>query len=547
MFRIETNENSIKTGYREKSEKIVLEINLLQATLIHRDIQQVKAITSLANGKGEHVLNDLLTFKMTCNSTELEGWELMPNCRWILGGTTIHLATNWHIESLVHFLGLRQDDPKFCQNLINLTSEYDYTPLHVAAVQDNTVVTRFLIDKKAKTGAQNDKKQTALHLAAHSGSINNVITLMYDGHAHLMDKDYKEDTPLHLAKTSKILNILLSKIKAQELVSIEESYEKSFFNWILLEHPNSMKNYLDVMLTSQSDQHLIFDFSIFHHGTHKEQNYLDKHVALIKHRCPEMLRHPIMALFAYTKWHPHKIVYYINFAIFLAFLVTFTYHGFITIDLIQCELKKSKDNCGELRWIPNPDQKECQAKLKLELEVTRYISWGLLGVLIVWELSQFISKVVEKEIIEYFSLQNVTEVCMYILATWFFVIEFKELDDPKKNEYQLSILGWALFLAWIDMTMFLGRFDLFGKNIYSTWRIVKNVFWPIVVYIPTIMAFGTAFNCFLSHNPVFEGSVASIIKVLTMVLGEYDFEDNFLYDKVKENGDKYISVQVTQS
>jgi ankyrin repeat protein len=196
-------------------------------------VQQVKAITSLANGKGEDVLNDLLTFKMTYNSEVLDGWELMPNCRWILGGTTIHLATNWHIESLVHFLGLRQDDPKFCQKLINLTSEYGYTSLHVAAVQDNTVATRFLIDKKAKTGAQNDKKQTALHLAAHSGSINNVITLMYDGHAHLMDQDDKKDTPLHLAKTSKILNILLSKVKAQELVSIEESYEKSFFNWIL--------------------------------------------------------------------------------------------------------------------------------------------------------------------------------------------------------------------------------------------------------------------------------------------------------------------------
>ena len=542
MFRIDT-----ETGYREKSEKIDMEINLLQATVIHRDIQQVKAITSLAIGKGEGVLNKLLTSKMTCESTKLEGWELMPNCRWILGATTIHLATNWHIDSLVHFLGLRQEDSKFHRDLIKLTSKHHYTPLHVAAIQDNAVVTRFLILKKAQIEAVNDKNQTALHLAAQSGSINNVITLMYDGYAHIMDQDYKKDTPLHLAKTSKILNMLLSKIRAQELVWIEESYEESFFQWLLLEHPNSMKNYLDVMLTSQSDQHLIFDFSIFHHGTNKKQNYLDKHVALINHRCPEMLRHPVMALFAYTKWHPHKIVYYINFAIFLAFLFTFTWHGFITIDLIQCELKKCKGNSCELTWELNSDREECQAKLKPGLEVPRYINWGLLSALMVWELLQFFSKVVEEEILEYFSLQNVTEVCMYILATCFFVIEFKELDDSKKNEYQLSILGWALFLAWIDMTMFLGRFDLFGKNIYSTWRIVKNVFWPIVVYIPTIMAFGTAFNCFLSHNPVFEGSVASIIKVLTMVLGEFDFEDNFLYDNVKENGDKYISAQVHNS
>ena len=65
------------------------------------------------------------------------------------------------------------------------------------------------------------------------------------------------------------------------------------------------------------------------------------------------------------------------------------------------------------------------------------------------------------------------------------------------------------------------------------------------------MAFATGFHCFLSYNPVFEGSVSSVIKVLTMVLGEYDFEDNFLYDNVKGNSASpkqgYISVQVTMS
>ena len=227
MFKKETNKNSGKTYKIEKSEKIDMEINLLQATLIHRDIQQVKAITSLANEKGKDILNHLLTSKITCNSTEFEDWTFKPNCRWILEGTTIHLAANWHIESLVHFLGLRPNDPKFCQKLINLTSKYSYTPLHVAAVQENTLVTRYLIHKKAKTGAQNDKERTALHLAVKTGSINNVITLIYDGLACLIDQDYKGETPLHLAKTSKILNVLLSKIKAQELVSIEKSYEKS--------------------------------------------------------------------------------------------------------------------------------------------------------------------------------------------------------------------------------------------------------------------------------------------------------------------------------
>ena len=311
-----------------------------------------------------------------------------------------------------------------------------------------------------------------------------------------------------------------------------------------------MKNYLDVMLTSQNtlhsqnDLHLIVDFSIFNHGTKEKQNYLDKHLALIKNGCPEMLRHPVMALCAYTKWAPHKMVYYINFVIFLAFLVVFTYHGYITIDLIQCELTKSNDT-----WIENPKQKECQDELLMDSVVTRYISCCLLGTLILWEFAQFISKILENEIREYFSVQNITEGFMYALCSYFFVIDFidfKETTKSKQNEYQSSVLGWALFLAWTDLTIFLGRFNLFGGNIYTTWRVAKNVFWPVMVYIPSIMAFSTAFHCFLSHNPVFEGSVSSVFKVLTMVLGEYDFEDNFLYDQVKVTNDGYISVQVTR-
>ena len=549
MFRKENIEEESSLHYGEKSEYISMEINLLQVVLIHRDIQHVKVITTLAKEKGMKTIKDLLAFKIRCQFEEPEGWELMCNCRWLLGATTIHLATNWHTESLVHFLGLYQENPEFCEDLIDQTSKFKYTPLHVAAVHDNTTVctmtvTSFLIQKKANIEAQNDKDQTALHLSAKSGLFNNVITLMYNGNAKLTTLDNNQDTPLHVAKTNKILNVLLCKVNAEELIELEIKTEKSLFHRLLVQHPASMKNYLDVMITSHCDDHLIYDFSIFNHGTKEKQNNLDKHLALIKHKCPEMLRHPLMALFAYTKWLPHKIVYYINFAIFFAFLVVFNYHGFTTIDLIQCELKFFKNESYE-SWIDNPDQKKCQDEVLTSLDVTRYISWGLLGTLIVWELAQCFSKMVDREFLEYFSIQNITEICMYLLATCFFVIEFQDMSKSKKNEYQSSILGWALFLAWTDLTFFLGRFKIFGGSIYTTWRIAQNVFWPVMAYIPSIMAFGTAFHCFLSHNSVFEGSVSSLLKVFTMVIGEYDFEDNFLYDKVTENGDSYISVQVT--
>ena len=41
---------------RQKSLEIGMKINLLQATLIHRDIQQVKLITNMARKKEQNIL-----------------------------------------------------------------------------------------------------------------------------------------------------------------------------------------------------------------------------------------------------------------------------------------------------------------------------------------------------------------------------------------------------------------------------------------------------------------------------------------------------------
>ena len=66
----------------------------------------------------------------------------------------------------------------------------------------------------------------------------------------------------------------------------------------------------------------------------------------------------------------------------------------------------------------------------------------------------------------------------------------------------------------------------------------------MIVYIPTVIAFSAGFHCFLKSNAVFEGRWSSVVKTLTMLLGEYDFADNFLYDVVDKNMDSNFSVQV---
>ena len=126
------------------------------------------------------------------------------------------------------------------------------------------------------------------------------------------------------------------------------------------------------------------------------------------------------------------------------------------------------------------------------------------------------------------------------------VVEVLETIQFIDNDYWLleHLLGWAVFLAWMNLTLFLARFDLFGKHIYLSWHVLKKVGWSLVVYVPSVIAFSMAFHSFLRRNDIFQGSTASVIKVLTMLLGEFDFADNFLFDKVKDDGDSNFSVQV---
>ena len=64
------------------------------------------------------------------------------------------------------------------------------------------------------------------------------------------------------------------------------------------------------------------------------------------------------------------------------------------------------------------------------------------------------------------------------------------------------------------------------------------------VYLPSLGAFAIAFHCFLRNDAIFEGPFASILKTLSMVLGEFNVEGRFLYDPVAKVNGSQFSVQL---
>jgi hypothetical protein len=342
-----------KEGEEGKQEKATVTaiINLLQVAIMLRDTEMVKVIIELVSNVSPSN-SSMYDYGITFPPDDHETIQnLTFNCIWIRGACAVHLATFWHGESLAHLLKI---DPDFGNKR---TQNFNITPLHIAAVQENTLITRLLIHCKVEIDSKNCFGHTALHDASLFGSVNNVMILVFEGNANVLAKNEGGsmragcslgETPLHHAKTGKIIRILLSKTTPQKLMEVDNIEDKPLFDQILKLQTATMNSYLDLMVTSKKDledddPHLVFDLSMFEKGTTKKANQMDKHWKLMDDSHSKLLTHPVMKLFMLMKWHPSVVPYFINFLIFFAFLITFSGHALLTVDFLQCDVHIGSD------------------------------------------------------------------------------------------------------------------------------------------------------------------------------------------------------------
>ena len=202
-----------------------------------------------------------------------------------------------------------------------------------------------------------------------TGHTNNVMMLVFEGKANVLAKNTIKgrsvcrlgETPIHHAKTGKIIRILLSKTTPKQLMEIDTIEDRPLFDQFLKHHPSTLKSYLDLMVTSKSDlenddPHLIFNLSMFEYKKKnefknskeetttdkitkitKKANQMDKHLRLMEEDRSELLTHPVMTLFMHLKWHPNVVPYFINFLTFFMFLFVFSAHALLTVDFLQCD------------------------------------------------------------------------------------------------------------------------------------------------------------------------------------------------------------------
>jgi hypothetical protein len=73
---------------------------------------------------------------------------------------------------------------------------------------------------------------------------------------------------------------------------------------------------------------------------------------------------------------------------------------------------------------------------------------------------------------------------------------------PDNIELANHIGAWAIFLAWSNLSRFLGKAYFFGKVTTMAWYVAKKIMKIMVVITPSVAAFVFAFNMLLQPNPL---------------------------------------------
>ena len=74
--------------------------------------------------------------------------------------------------------------------------------------------------------------------------------------------------------------------------------------------------------------------------------------------------------------------------------------------------------------------------------------------------------------------------------------------------------------------------------------VMKTMLLLVITYAPTFLAFTFGFHILLKNTIVFDGYITSMVKVLAMSIGELDYNDDFQYDIVMEQGGRNVSTQL---
>ena len=382
------------------------------------------------------------------------------------------------------------------------------------------------------------------------------------------------------ARNAKTVKLLLN-YGADATISC--NHKVTAIEYLLKFSSGCSKAILDECLSKQSDDTLIMNFLVLETEDDKRKSRNDtshcwsiieedKEMALyhavMKTNRSSLLLHPLMQIFLNLKFKTVERMFKLAALFDLVLTMTLSWIGITYVDITNCNTfengsafstytekiiyeNHTSNEANVICHLNTIRRKEDRLPNYSELEVTcdalnlgkdywaHYwlIIWAqmFLGVCLFRELYQLLTQGFKA----YFKgLNNWIEILILVLSITFFAVS---------NDYMniaLHCAAWMVFLVWVDLILFLGKFDTLGSYVFMSVDVTKTMLFCLSMYIPSFFAFSFGFYILLRPSDRFQSYTATLIKVMSMMVGDISYDDDFSYHAVEENGGRNYSTQL---
>lgn len=173
--------------------------------------------------------------------------------------------------------------------------------------------------------------------------------------------------------------------------------------------------------------------------------------------------------------------------------------------------------------------------------------------LAVIQLLKEVTQMVTIRLEYFFDLENYVEIILYISSILFtlpFLLDQHHCGNTVPANYkEIDQIKWqagavCIFLAWSNLLLHLKRFPFFGLVVVMFIEVLRTIVSVLAVFSIVIIAFGLSFHTLLKPVSEFALVEKSLVKVIAMVVGEFDYSSAFNahYDKENEMPFKSLTI-----
>ena len=344
-----------------------------------------------------------------------------------------------------------------------------------------------------------ERQYTPLHVAVRCSEETNVLLLLENGADPNAKDNKKQETPLHKARSSKMVQILLSYGADPYLIKVGKNVMKTAYDVFLDKNASAVELLMNNGITCNnqdlSSTHLlvIFDLEPFKRQTCLSHGEMSLHNKIVTRQHKNLLKHPLPESFLQIKYRLIRPLFLFNVIIFSLFTLSIT--TLTTLDITYCRNFNITYSCFV--------QEEVDDITALYFFKAFYVLTGMATAILF--LREFIQMLQGR--LQYFKdYENLIEAVMFGCNIAYLTTLYTNYDISP------NFGALAVLLAWMELTLLLGRFPAFGIYVFMSLHVTMMIIAFLLFYTTFLMGFTFAFHLLLPNKISFGNPFTSFMK-----------------------------------